>query len=100
MGFIDNVAPSASDMPAELAGGKEVICDPAGAVRLFTFKTLVEPHLGRLVFFKVLSGEVCSGMELTNDQTGATERISQMFMADGKQRQDRKRGVKGKSGEG
>src|SRR3546814_3759465 len=42
MGLIDNVAPSASDMPAELAGGKEVICDPAGAVRLFTFKTLVE----------------------------------------------------------
>src|SRR3546814_336802 len=40
MGFIDNVAPSASDMPAELAGGKEVICAPAGAVRLFTFKTL------------------------------------------------------------
>src|SRR3546814_3247736 len=46
MGFIDNVAPSASDMPADLAGGKEVLCDPAGAAWLLTFRS--EEHKSEL----------------------------------------------------
>lgn len=87
MGFIDNVAPSATEMPAELTEvGEEVPCDPKAPVRLLIFKTLIEPHLGKLSFFKVLSGEVSAGMELENPRTGAIERISQLFIADGKQR--------------
>lgn len=87
MGFIDNVAPSAVEMPPELTeDAKEVPCDPGGPVRLFVFKTLVEPHLGKLSFFKVLSGEIKAGMELENAQTGVTERISQLFITDGKNR--------------
>lgn len=87
MGFIDNVSPSAIEMPPEVTeDGKPVPCDPAGPTRLFIFKTLTEPHLGRLSFFKVLSGEVSVGMELYNEKTSATERISQLFIADGKNR--------------
>lgn len=87
MGYIDNVAPSAVDMPPEMTDeGEEVRCDPAGPVRLFAFKTLVEPHLGKLTFFKVLSGEVSTGAELVNPETGVRERISQLFIADGKMR--------------
>jgi elongation factor G len=87
MGFIDNVAPSAIEMPAELTeDGDEVPCAADAPTRLFIFKTLVEPHLGRLSFFKVLSGEVAVGMELYNEKTGTTERISQLFIADGKNR--------------
>lgn len=87
MGFIDNVAPSAVDMPAALTeDGQEVPCDPAAPTRLFIFKTLIEPHLGRLSFFKVLAGEVSLGMELQNEKTGTAERISQLFIADGKNR--------------
>ena len=57
MGFIDNVAPSANEMPCELGiDDKEIKCDPSGPAVLFVFKTLVEPHLGKLTFFKVLSG--------------------------------------------
>lgn len=70
MGFIDNVAPSAVDMPAEiLEDGTEVKCDPAAPTRLFVFKTLVEPHLGKLSLFKVMSGEVTAGMDFTNEHT-------------------------------
>lgn len=87
MGFIDNVAPSAVEMPPELTReGEEVPCDPAGPLRLFTFKTLLESHLGKLTFFKVLSGEVSSGVEVENAETGLGERLSQLFIADGKQR--------------
>lgn len=87
MGFIDNVAPSAVDMPPEMTeDGQEVPCDPDAPLRLFTFKTLVEPHLGKLTFFKVLSGEVRIGTELDNAQTGTRERVNQLFITDGKMR--------------
>ena len=87
MGFIDNVAPSAVDMPAEiLEDGTEVKCDPAAPARLFVFKTLVEPHLGKLTLFKVMSGEVTPGMEFFNEKTNTTERIGQIFILDGKNR--------------
>ncbi len=87
MGFIDNVAPSAVDAPAEMMeDGTEVKCDPSRPTQLFVFKTLIEPHLGKLSFFKVMSGEVAVGMELTNEKTNTTERIGQLFIMDGKNR--------------
>lgn len=87
MGFIDNVAPSAVDMPAELAeSGDDIACDPAGAPVLFVFKTLLEPHIGKLSFFKVMSGEVKAGMELYNEKGNTTERLNQLFIADGQHR--------------
>ncbi len=87
MGFIDNVAPSAVDMPQEMSeDGKEIKCDPSGPTSLFVFKTLLEPHIGRLSFFKVMSGEVRAGMELYNEKSNTTERLNQLFIADGRNR--------------
>jgi elongation factor G len=87
MGFIDNVAPSAIEMPAEKAiDDNEIIPNANGPAVLFVFKTLIEPHLGKLTFFKVLSGEVAVGMELNNPATNTTERIGQLFIMDGKNR--------------
>ncbi|PRY12413.1 translation elongation factor 2 (EF-2/EF-G) [Pontibacter ummariensis] len=87
MGFIDNVAPSATEMPPEgTEDGQEVPCDPQAPTRLFFFKTLIEPRLGRLSFFKVLAGEVTTGMELQNEKTNTVERIGQLFITDGKNR--------------
>ncbi|MCE7955661.1 MAG: elongation factor G [Bacteroidetes bacterium CHB6] len=87
MGFIDNVAPCAVEMPAEITDdGTEVKCNPTGPVVLFVYKTLIEPHLGKLVFFKVLSGEVTTGMELLNTKTNVSERPTQLFIMDGKNR--------------
>lgn len=87
MGFIDNVAPAAVEMPAEITeGGKEVVCDPKGPTCLFVFKTLLEPHIGKLSFFKVLSGEIRAGAELQNNKGNTQERLNQLFIADGKDR--------------
>jgi elongation factor G len=87
MGFIDNVAPSAVEMPPEMTEeGQPIPCDPAAPACLFVFKTLLEPHIGRLSFFKVLSGEIKAGMELLNEKGNTTERLNQLFIADGKNR--------------
>jgi elongation factor G len=50
------------------------------------FKSHLEPNLGKLSFFKVISGEVAVNTELVNSQTQATERIHQLFIMDGKSR--------------
>lgn len=87
MSFIDNVCPSATDLlPETLVDGKELACDPKGSPAIFVFKTLIEPHLGKLSFFKVMSGEIQTGIDLTNSRTGHTERLNQLFIMDGKNR--------------
>ncbi|HNF32317.1 MAG TPA: elongation factor G [Bacteroidia bacterium] len=87
MGFIDNVAPSAIDMPAEIAEDKTLVpCIPTGPTVLFFYKTIIEPHLGKLAFFKVLSGEVSAGTDLMNHKTNTSERLTQLFIMDGKSR--------------
>ena len=87
LGYIDNVAPSAMEMPAEHSvEGNDIPCDPKGAPALFIFKSLIEPHLGSLSLFKVLSGEITAGMDLVNAQNGTVERINQLFILDGKNR--------------
>jgi elongation factor G len=87
MGFIDNVAPAAIEMPPEQAEDGSVIpCDPAASPVLFVFKTLQEPHIGRLSFFKVLAGEIKAGVELYNEKGSTMERLNQLFITDGRNR--------------
>ncbi len=87
MGFIDNVAPSAVEMPAEeLEGGGTLQCSASGKPVLFTFKTMIEPRSGHISLFKVMSGIVREGMDLVNDNNGGLERINQLFILDGKTR--------------
>ena len=87
MGFIDNVAPSSIEMKPEPSDNGEPM--PHGAndpTSLFVFKSLVEPNLGKMSFFKVISGSIQVGQELINHQTGQSERLNQLFIMDGKNR--------------
>ena len=87
MGFIDNVAPSPADAkPEKTTSGKELSYDRSQPAVLFIFKTHIEPNLGKLSYFKVMSGEVTPTSELINSQTGAVERFHQLFIMDGKAR--------------
>lgn len=87
MSFIDNVAPSATELFAEtLTDGDELECKSSGPTTVFIFKTLIEPHLGKISFFKVMSGEVSTGIDLKNSTTGSVERLNQLFIMDGKNR--------------
>jgi elongation factor G len=87
MGFIDNVAPTPLEAKPEMTeDGKELPYDLSKPTALFVFKTHLEPNLGKLSYFKVISGEVTTASELVNSQTGAVERIHQLFIMDGKTR--------------
>ncbi|MDH3709738.1 MAG: elongation factor G [Cyclobacteriaceae bacterium] len=87
MGFIDNVAPSATEMnPEPTEDGGEIKQETEGDPVLFVFKTLVEPNLGKMSFFKVISGTLKVGADLVNHQSGHTERLNQLFIMDGKNR--------------
>lgn len=87
MGFIDNVCPSANEMPAQLtASGEPLECDPNGPVCMFIYKTVSEPHVGDMSFFKVFSGTLKTGMELVNETTGVTEKFNQLFLMEGNKR--------------
>jgi elongation factor G len=87
MSFIDNVAPSPLEANHETAeDGSEVPFDASKPTVLFIFKSHFEPNVGRLSFFKVISGEVTANAELINSQTNAIERIHQLFIMDGKTR--------------
>lgn len=85
--FLTNVAPAPNQVPAVVdANGKEVPCDSSSGTNLFVFKSSVEPHIGEIDFFKVVSGEVKEGMDLNNSKTKNKERISQIFAPAGKTR--------------
>ncbi len=88
MGFIDNVAPSAADLTSEQSiDGEEIIASKENPTVLFIFKTVYQPNLGQITFFKVISGEVKLNDKLINSRNDETEVINQLFIMDGKDRQ-------------
>lgn len=87
MGFLNDIAPSPAQRPAEpLANGKTLPCDEKAAPVLFIYKTLSEPRIGMLSYFKVYSGIVKAGMDLYNSRNRSSERLGQLFVANGKNR--------------
>ncbi|MDR3271976.1 MAG: elongation factor G [Flavobacteriaceae bacterium] len=87
MGFLNDIAPSPADRPArKLQNGELLPCNSAGKTTIFIYKTLSEPQIGMVSYFKVLSGKLKPGEELTNATNGETERISQIFVTEGKDR--------------
>ncbi|MBO6606398.1 elongation factor G [Psychroserpens sp.] len=87
MGFIDNVAPAASDLkPEQTIEGELVKPELDAETSLFIFKTIYQPNLGQLTFFKVMSGEVRVNDKLFNTRTGEAETLNQLYIMDGKQK--------------
>lgn len=80
MEFLGNVCPFVSDMPApETINGEEVAPDANGPLSVFFFKTSVEPHIGEVSYFKVMSGTLKAGDDLDNISRGGKERLAQIF---------------------
>ncbi|WP_088341131.1 elongation factor G [Robiginitalea sediminis] len=87
MGFIDNVAPAAADLkPEQTLEGDTVEPTPEAPTTLFIFKTLQQPNVGQVTFFKVKSGVVRVNDKLENSRTGESETLNQLFIMDGKKR--------------
>lgn len=80
MEFLGNVVPFVEEMPAPVdTAGNEVKPDSNGPVSIFMFKTTVEPHIGEVSYFKVMSGTLKAGMDLDNVSRGSKERLAQIF---------------------
>ena len=80
MEFLGNVVPFVEDMPAPVTkDGVEVKPDSAEPLSLYFFKTTVEPHIGEVSYFKVMSGTITPGVDLENVTRGSKERIAQIY---------------------
>ncbi len=87
MGFINDIAPSPADRPdAILNDGNTLKCDASDKTTIFIYKTLSEPRIGMVTYFKVYAGELKAGDELSNVNNRSTERFGQLFVANGKTR--------------
>ena len=88
MEFLGNVVPFVDEMPAvHNTRGEEVKPDPNGPTSIYFFKTGVEPHIGEVQYFKVMSGTVHEGDDLTNADRGSKERMAQLFVCSGANRE-------------
>ena len=87
MGFLNDIAPSPVDRPKRvLVNGDEIAYDSNDKTTLFIYKTASEPQVGLISYFKVITGTIKPGDELINSDTGEIERISQLFVSEGKDR--------------
>ena len=88
MEFLGNVVPFVDEMPAvHNTRGEEVKLNPEGPTSIYFFKTGVEPHIGEVQYFKVMSGVLHEGDDLANADRGSKERMAQLFVCSGANRE-------------
>jgi elongation factor G len=87
MEFLGNVVPFVSDMPNfKNTKGEEIAPDSSAPTSVFFFKTSVEPHIGEVNYFRVMSGSIKEGDDMLNADRGSKERIAQLFAVAGSNR--------------
>ncbi|GHT10104.1 elongation factor G [Bacteroidia bacterium] len=87
MEFIINVAPSPEKAREYKTVEDEVVpCNAKGTPSLFVFKTAIEQHMGEVSYFRVMSGVITEGADLTNAANGTKERLTQLYAVAGKNR--------------
>lgn len=88
MEFLGNVVPFVDEMSVvHNTRGVPVPPDPNGPTSLYFFKTAVEPHIGDVQYFKVMSGVVHEGDDLSNADRGSKERMAQLYVCAGANRE-------------
>lgn len=97
--FITNSVPAPDEMPGvKTKDGKELTCKLSDPTSLFVFKTAIETHLGEISYFKVYGGEVIESQDMVNPNRNSKERISQLFVINGKNREKVEKFVAGDIG--
>ncbi len=85
--FVVKSCPAPNDRPGKkTTDGTEIKVDASQPTSMFIWKTSIEQHLGEVSFFKVYGGEVVEGQDLINPRTSNKERITQLFVLNGKNR--------------
>lgn len=99
MEILKLVAPAPNEVPGfKTVNGKEINCVSTDPASLFVFKTSIEQHLGEMSLFKVCAGEITESMDLINPNTDAKERLTQLLVIAGKNREKVQKVVAGDIG--
>jgi elongation factor G len=91
MSVLAEIAPtfqSGRGVEATNPAGESIVLspDPAGPVVLFAFKTVADPYVGKLTYFRVVSGELAiEEGRLFNPRSSVEERLGQLFVMRGKE---------------
>lgn len=83
MEFTIKTAISPAETKSVTKDGNVVECKVENPTSVFIYKTDVEPHLGEVSYFKVMSGHLTEGMDLENPETGDKERLSAIYAVAG-----------------
>ncbi len=83
MEFTIKTAISPAETKSATKDGNVVECKVDNPTSVFIYKTDVEPHLGEVSYFKVMSGHLTEGMDLENPETGDKERLSAIYAVAG-----------------
>ena len=83
MEFTIKTAISPAETKSVTKDGNVVECKVENPTSIFIYKTDVEPHLGEVSYFKVMSGHLTEGMDLENPETGDNERLSAIYAVAG-----------------
>ena len=87
LNFFVAVCPSPTELPpVQTVSGKALPANADGEPVAFTYRTMAEQHVGDYSFFRIFSGSLAPGMDLENAQTGAVERLGQLFSINGRNR--------------
>lgn len=99
MGFIRDVCPSPLQRPEKkLQSGETLKADKNQPTTLFVYKTMTQPQMGKMSYFKVYSGRVKDGDILINAENNESERLNKIFITNGKDRIEAKELVAGDLG--
>ncbi len=99
MSFIDNVLPSPLAAPAvPVEDGDALDADTEASPVVFVYRTMAEHHVGDYSFFRVCSGAIEPGMDLENGNSGTNERLGQLYVLCGRDRETVPRMVAGDLG--
>ena len=80
LSFIANCAPSPKSEYASNENDEpvEITVDESKPLAAICFKTVADPFIGKLNFFKVISGKLTQGMTVINSRTGDDERVGKL----------------------
>lgn len=82
-GIINYMPTAARGKAEESAEGEEIACDENAPLSAVAFKTIADPFVGKLTYFKVQSGVLKPDSQVMNARTGETERIGKVLMVRG-----------------
>lgn len=81
-------APNAAENAGETVDGELLPCDEAGPLAAVCFKTIADPFVGKMSFFKVVSGKITPDAAAYNARTGESERMGKIITIRGSKQED------------